>query len=175
MVCEQNLALYTYLRFAVSTGARRSQLLALRWANLDQDRSAVAFTRALVEGPDRPVLRPTKTHRSYRVDLDRDTLDVVAAHRANAETNAAAAGVELIGTAFVFSSDADGARPWRPNWVTKRFIDARRAAGLPHFRLHDLRHFRGANTGAQSRAARTTTTKPRAKPAARTATSQRRP
>ena len=28
-----------------------------------------------------------------------------------------------------------------PNFVTKRFIDARRAAGLDHFRLHDLRHF----------------------------------
>jgi integrase len=35
---------------------------------------------------------------------------------------------------------ADGTRPWMPNWVTKQFIDAR-AAGLPHFRLHDLRHF----------------------------------
>ena len=28
-----------------------------------------------------------------------------------------------------------------PNFVTKRFIDARCAAGLDHFRLHDLRHF----------------------------------
>jgi integrase len=28
-----------------------------------------------------------------------------------------------------------------PNYVTKRFIDARLAAGLDHFRLHDLRHF----------------------------------
>jgi integrase len=32
-------------------------------------------------------------------------------------------------------------KPWLPNWLTKRFISARRAAGLPHFRLHDLRHF----------------------------------
>ncbi len=28
-----------------------------------------------------------------------------------------------------------------PNWVTKRFSDLRTAAGLGHFRLHDLRHF----------------------------------
>jgi integrase len=33
------------------------------------------------------------------------------------------------------------ATPWRPNWVTKQFIQAPRAANLPHFRLHDLRHF----------------------------------
>jgi len=41
----------------------------------------------------------------------------------------------------VFGPDADGRRPWLPNQVTKRFIRARRDAGLPHFRLHDLRHF----------------------------------
>ena len=43
--------------------------------------------------------------------------------------------------AFVFSELVDGATPWRPNWVTKQFIAARRDARLPHFRLHDLRHF----------------------------------
>jgi integrase len=42
---------------------------------------------------------------------------------------------------FVFSSDKTGLRPWSPNFVTKRFIRVRRAAGLGHFRLHDLRHF----------------------------------
>ncbi len=42
---------------------------------------------------------------------------------------------------FVFSSDEAGTRPWSPNFVTKRFIRVRRAAGLDHFRLHDLRHF----------------------------------
>jgi integrase len=41
----------------------------------------------------------------------------------------------------VFSRRADGARPWLPNWTTKEFVAARRAAGLAHFRLHDLRHF----------------------------------
>ncbi len=27
------------------------------------------------------------------------------------------------------------------NWVTKQFIRQRKAAGIDHFRLHDLRHF----------------------------------
>jgi integrase len=43
--------------------------------------------------------------------------------------------------AFVFSHEVAGRRPWRPNWVTKRFIIYRRQAGLAAFRLHDLRHF----------------------------------
>ena len=40
-----------------------------------------------------------------------------------------------------FSHDANGASPWKPNWVTKEFIRLRRDAGIPHCRLHDLRHF----------------------------------
>jgi integrase len=133
--------LFCYLRLAVSTGARRSQLLALRWVDVDEDRAGVAFTRALVEGPDGPELRSTKTHRTYRVDLDAETLDVLMRHRSRAEAQARNIGVELSPNAFVFSSRPDGAKPWLPNWLTKRFIAARRVAGLPHFRLHDLRHF----------------------------------
>ena len=35
---------------------------------------------------------------------------------------------------LVFSSDNTGTPPWSPNFVTKRFIRMRRAAGLSHFR-----------------------------------------
>jgi integrase len=65
------------------------------------------------------------------------------AHRSRAKAQAWSIGVELSANAFVFSSRQACAKPWLSNWVTKRFIAARRAAGLPHFRLHlhDLRHF----------------------------------
>lgn len=42
---------------------------------------------------------------------------------------------------FIFSRHPLALEPWRPNWVTKRFITWRRQAGVGHFRLHDLRHF----------------------------------
>jgi integrase len=113
----------------------------LRWAEVDESRRAVAFTRALVEGPNGPVMRATKTHRTYRVELDLHTFDALITHRDNVELRARAAAIDLPRDAFVFSLDTTGARPWQPNWVTKQFIDARRAALLPHFRLHDLRHF----------------------------------
>lgn len=138
---QHNSSLFCFLRLAVSTGARRSQLLALRWRAIDEERAAIAFTRALVEGSDGPQLRSTKNHRTYRVELDAETLDVVMEHRSYVKARAGLAGVELSGDAFVFSLHPDGVTPWKPNWVTKHFIAARRAASLPHFRLHDLRHF----------------------------------
>jgi integrase len=125
----------------VCTGARRSQLLALRWGDIDLARGAIAFTRALVEGPDGPQLRPTKNRRSYRVALDAHSLAVLTVHRDHVMQLPKAADLEAMGEWFVFSQDPGGTRPWRPNLITKRFIRARRAAGLPHFRLHDLRHF----------------------------------
>jgi integrase len=133
--------LFCFLRLAASTGARRSQLLALRWGDVDEQRAAISFTRALVEGLHGPELRSTKTHRTYRVELDRETLGVLLAYRSAADARARQEGAEIAEGGFVFSSRPDGSQPWLPNWLTKRFVSARRTAGLPHFRLHDLRHF----------------------------------
>jgi integrase len=73
--------------------------------------------------------------------FDHDTYRMLVDHRDASEGRAWEAGLMLGRHAFVFSHDADGRRPWAPNWTTKRSIAARRAAGLPPFRLHDLRHF----------------------------------
>ncbi len=140
-VRQKDPALFCFLRLAASTGGRRGQLLALRWKDIDWDGAAVAFSRALVQGPRGPELHPTKTHRTHRADLDGVTLEVLMGHRALVEAHASEEGVGLARDAFVFSSEPDGGRPWHPNWVTKRFIANRRAAGLGEFRLHDLRHF----------------------------------
>ena len=133
-VAESDPALHLYLTLAAMTGARRGQLLALRWVDVDLVVGALSIQRAVVEGPDGPVLVPTKTRRSYRVALDEASVALLRAH------------YERVGSSdnedrFIFAADPDAARPWMPNFVTKRFIDARRAAGLDHFRLHDLRHF----------------------------------
>lgn len=135
VVGRDDVDFFTYLHLAVMTGARRSQLLAMRWSDVDFDHAALGFSRALVEGPTGPVLRPTKNRRTYRVALDPATVELLDAHR---ERTRVRAGGSAEG--FVFRGDTGGARPWQPNWVTKRFIAYRRRAGLAGFRLHDLRH-----------------------------------
>ena len=112
-VRERTPALYVYLQLAVSTGARRSQLLALRWAEVDEGHCAVAFTRALVEGPAGPVMRATKTHRTYRVELDRHTLDVLVAHRARVGSRAHAADIDQPGVTDSTSTSAPTTSRWR--------------------------------------------------------------
>jgi integrase len=131
-------AFHLFLVLAATTGARRGELLALRWGDIDLAGGAISVQRALIEGPDGRVLAPTKTRRPHHLDLDARTLALVRAHYV--ETHRATSG-PVDRERFVFSADPDGAAPWRPNWVTKRFIALRTAAGVGHFRLHDLRHF----------------------------------
>lgn len=121
----------------MSTGARRSQLLALRWRDVDFDHGALSFTRAAVTGHNGVELRPTKTYRTYRVEIDHDTLAVLADYHPSWIDRTAICRE----TASCSARRPTGSRPWLPNRVTKQFIAARRQAGLDHFRLHDLRHF----------------------------------
>lgn len=129
-------ALHLFFLLSATTGARRGELLALRWVDVDLELGSLAIQRAFIEGPTGPVLAPTKTRRAHRVALDSSSLTAVIKFRAEQ-------GVydSTWSDRFLFSHCADGATPWLPNWVTKSFIRCRREAGLPHFRLHDLRHF----------------------------------
>jgi len=133
----QHPLLHLFLILAATTGARRGQLLALKWADVDFEHNSLSFQRAWVEGRNGPVLAPTKTRRSHRVALDPYTQHLL---QGQWKLIGSVAIGDLDG-AFVFSHHPVGERPWNPNWVTKQFIRHRRAAGIEHFRLHDLRHF----------------------------------
>ena len=127
---------HLFLVLAATTGARRGELLALRWTDVDLVANTVSFQRSLVEGAAGPVLAPTKTRRSHRVALDQATAGTLDAFHDDEVSRGRGSRDQ-----FVFAADLSGARPWLPNHATKLFIRYRNEAGLPRFRLHDLRHF----------------------------------
>lgn len=118
---------------AATTGARRAQLLGLRWRNINLDAATVSFSAGWVEGPNGPVLADTKTRRHHVVELDAQTTDVLAAHRDRCGDPGR--------DGFVFSSPADATAAWKPNWVTKALSASGARRRLRPFPLHDLRHF----------------------------------
>src|SRR5438034_8973074 len=63
-----------YLRLAAVTGARRGELCALRWSDLDLEGGQVVFARSLAVGNDGVVVKKTKTDRSRRLALDEVTM-----------------------------------------------------------------------------------------------------
>ncbi len=135
---ERSPSLGLFFLLAATTGARRGELLALRWRDVDLDSGSLSFQRSLIEGRDGPVLAPTKTRRPHKVALDELS---TAALVAQLDRSPVGVSESDRGDRFVFSLKTDGLKPWHPNWVTKAFIRCRSKAGLPHFRLHNLRHF----------------------------------
>ena len=133
--------LATFVVTAAATGARRSELLAVRWRDIDLEVGSVTIGRAIVVGIDGIVEKDTKTHAVRRVALDVTTTEALQRHRAVAEERATACGVELGADAFVFSPHPAGAAPWYPDSVSRAFGKLCRQAGCKGVRLHDLRHY----------------------------------
>lgn len=126
---------------AAATGCRRGELCGLRWS--DWDRSGVLHVRhALKNGLDGHTveLRDTKTHQARKVALDPFATAVLGRRRAQAETWAEAAGVELPDDGFILTLDPSGATPTRPDHITQRFHRLTKEVGV-NLRFHDLRHF----------------------------------
>jgi integrase len=141
LATEVDVDLADYILLAAATGARRSELIALRWADLDLDRASVWIARGIVLGFDGVVEKDTKTHAARRVSLDPTTVAAMAAHRARAVDRAQLCGHELDDGAFLFSNEADGSKCWYPDSVSRSFARLCRKAGLKGARLHDLRHY----------------------------------
>jgi integrase len=78
--------------------------------------------------------------------LDPGTVELLHIHRALCEASAEAAGTTLSDEAYLFSQEPDGARPVRPEFMTRRF--GKLAKSLGHdYTLHGLRHFVATQLG----------------------------
>jgi len=130
-----------FILLAATTGARRSELIALRWSDIGFDDSTIDISRAIVIGNQGLVEKDTKTHSSRRVSLDAQSVAVVAAHKEQMKRRAKECGVDLPIDGFVFSNEPDGAVPWFPASVSRSFKRLCDQEGISDIRLHDLRHF----------------------------------
>lgn len=107
--------LYALVLMAMTTGARRGELLALRWCDIDAERAEA-------------VLHDTKNgDRRILVLLPQVIAELDLYEPKDRETS----------QALVFRSRL---RPSQPYATAEAFRDAMAAAGIKNFRFHDLRH-----------------------------------
>lgn len=133
-------ALHTLWAFAASTGMRRSELLGLRWADIDLDRRTATVRQIVINGEHGYLLeRDEKSVASGRtIHLSKRTVAMLAEHRRRQDEDREAAGPAWQNHDLVFAQ-ADG-RWWNPPAISLAFGRAVKRAGVPHIRLHDVRH-----------------------------------
>jgi integrase len=138
---ESDPDLATFIMLAASSGARRGELIALRWKDIDFDQKTLSIERGIVLVNGDLIEQGTKTHESRRITLDAATLESLRQHHVRMMEAAALAGSMIHLTAFVFSETVDGSLPWRPDSTTRAFRSLCKKAGVEGVRLHDLRHY----------------------------------
>ena len=115
VACQEsrNPYLYVVTVLALSTGARRGELLSLRWSDVDLKRGMLTF-------------RETKNGETRAVPITGYALDILIQH----------AKVRRLDTPLVFP-DSTGTRPFG---IRDAFENAVQRADIANFHFHDLRH-----------------------------------
>lgn len=134
--CGDDHDFVTMLRLAAATGARRGELCALRWADIDLETGLVWVRRSILVGQDLELVeKATKTHAERRFTLDAGTISELRAHRDRISKRALACDATIDANRFMFSRQPDCGRPWRPDYVTATFTRLRRLADAPGVRF----------------------------------------
>jgi integrase len=142
--------LFAFYHLALHSGARRGELLNLRWHDVDLARAEVHITGSTAVIGGTRIEGTTKSGRSRTVSLDAGTVQVLKEHRARqAEERLTAGPGWLASDEYVFTTGWGA--PVHPDTVSSLVADLIKAHNatmpgggtgelLPAARLHDLRH-----------------------------------
>jgi len=124
---------------ALTLGLRRGEVLGLRWADFDAERSTLRVERAVQRAGGRLVLVEPKTRRSRRLlPVPRMAAAALDRQRVRQAAERLRAGSAWRDEGLVFTTSLG--TPVEPRNLNRRFEELRVTAGLPDLRLHDLRH-----------------------------------
>ncbi|MFC1861184.1 tyrosine-type recombinase/integrase [Chloroflexota bacterium] len=131
---------YALFYTALFTGMRRSELLALRWSDVDLILCQLSVTRALHHLQDGSLIfRQPKSAKGRRlISLSPSTTTLLREHREQQEEMRQALGSTLAEDDLVFCR-VDG-KPLLPNSVSHAWTKLASRTGLKGIRLHDARH-----------------------------------
>jgi integrase len=144
--------LFAFFHVAAYTGARRGELLNLRWTDVDLEAKKITITGSTAVISGERVNGTTKSGRTRVVTIEDETVAVLRQRKADQAAEQLQAGDSWRGTNDGYVFTTGWGEPIYPDTVTSlmtKLIRAHNQAGsqgsspkdqLPHARLHDLRH-----------------------------------
>jgi integrase len=136
-----NPILAVLIMLAALTGARRGELCALKWSDVDLEAGTVRIARSILDLPGRVEEKPTKSHQERTVALGEAGVVLLRLHRDACVDRASVGDVEMAPDSYIFSDRVECTTPVRPDAVTGFFGRVRDELALPEIHLHSLRHF----------------------------------
>jgi integrase len=139
---------------ALTTGMRRGEVLALRWADVDISKRTLTVTGTLQrvkhsDGTSTLERAQPKTKTSMRqIPLTAAAVDALERHAQRQGQQRAMGGSEWADSGLVFTNERGGAVEPR-NLLSRSFAPLLSDAGIPHVRFHDLRHTAATLMAAQ--------------------------
>lgn len=156
----------TFVWLTMITGARRGELVALRWHDvrlrcaecsvavdwdtnqcgacahdLSEGRTALLdIRRGYVLRSGRTKESDTKDHQMRLVSLDTATTELLIAQRSRYEERIQKLGLTIRRDAYIFSYADDHGRPCNPDGITHRYSKMTASLGLDTH-IHELRHY----------------------------------
>lgn len=125
---------------ALSLGLRRGEALGLRWADIDFQTRTLRVNQSLQRLEGKLQITELKTKSSRRIlDLPEMLINKLREHRTRQLEEKMLAGPHWQETGLIFTSRIG--TPVDPRHVKRRLDPLLKKAELPHFRVHDLRHF----------------------------------
>lgn len=130
----------TLVWLAMTTGARRGELCALRWSDVDLTGGVVEIARSVAQDSARRWEKATKTHQHRRIALDEDTVALLSEHQTRCRDRAEAVGLPMARDAYVFSLEPGNGSHLVPDSVSQRYSKLAKRLGIDTH-LHNLRHY----------------------------------
>lgn len=128
-----------FYNVALAIGLRRGEALGLQWGDIDFDTRMVTVRRSLQRNKRKLMLIPwTKNKKVRTIALPRFAVDRLLSHRDQQEQERLFAGEKWAGNDLVFTTRKG--TPVEPRNALRHFQSLLEVIGLPHHRLHDLRH-----------------------------------
>lgn len=135
--------LYAFWCLGLDTGARRGELAALSWPDVDLDEGTVTIRDNRVVVGREIIKGETKSRKSRTIDLDPRTVEILRTWKTAQTKDRLAAGRSWTGgdpgmTGYVFTTEVGA--PFRSDWLSDRFERLQKGLKLPYRTLHSLRH-----------------------------------
>ena len=130
----------TLVHLFLITGARRGELLGLRWDKVDFSRNQIYICNSVLYSPDVGVYESSpKTERSKRfISLPGETMELLRQYKAWQNGERLRLGAYYQDQSFVFAQD--NGRPMHPDSVTDWLGKFSQRHQLPHINPHAFRH-----------------------------------